>query len=92
MRQSPYAPKRHIFVCTHHRPEGDPLGTGCSVRGEEVFQGLKVLVNQRRAVTTWVTRTGCMGVCPKEGATVASTDAEKLLQGVLPADLEELLQ
>jgi predicted metal-binding protein len=92
MKLSAYAPKRHLFVCTHTRSLGDPLGTGCSSRGEEVFKALKARVAEKRLFTTWVTRTGCMGVCPKEGATVASTEHETLLNEVTSTDAEELLR
>jgi predicted metal-binding protein len=91
VKPSEYAPRRHIFVCTHQRPEGDPLGTGCGERGEAVFAALKARVQKQRAFDVWITRTGCMGVCPKSGCTVASTQRETLMRDVAMDDVEAIL-
>jgi (2Fe-2S) ferredoxin len=62
----------HFFVCTHRRPDDSPLGTGCSDHGEQVFDTLKNEVARRSLVSTvWVTKTHCLGVCPREGTTIA---------------------
>jgi NADH:ubiquinone oxidoreductase subunit E len=92
MKPSPYAPRRHIFVCTHRRAEGDPLGTGCGERGDAVFDALKAEVRHKRAFDVWITRTGCMGVCPQSGCTVASTENESLMREVTAEDVERLIQ
>jgi (2Fe-2S) ferredoxin len=72
MREAPLLPGLHFFVCAHRRPSDSPLGSGCADRGEEVFQTLKDEVARRaRFADVWVTKTQCLGVCPREGATVA---------------------
>ena len=63
-------PRLHLFVCVNERDPNDPLGPGC--RGSETYAALKEEVARRGEVaTTWVTRTYCLGVCPREGCTVA---------------------
>jgi len=60
----------HLFVCVNEREPNDPLGPGC--RGNETYAALKAEVARRGEVaSTWVTRTYCLGVCPREGCTVA---------------------
>jgi (2Fe-2S) ferredoxin len=72
MRASPFEPKRHLFVCTNRRNPDSPLGGGCGERGAAVYAALKALVAERGETSSvWVTQTGCLGVCPKVGATVA---------------------
>lgn len=64
-------PKVHLFVCANRR-EGSPLGDGCGERGEALYAALKAEVAARGLVTSvWVTKTHCLGICPKAGATCA---------------------
>jgi predicted metal-binding protein len=88
---SQFAPRKHIFVCTHQRAPGDPLGTGCGERGEAVFLRLKARVQEKRAFDVWITRTACMGVCPQVGCTIASTETETLMRDVTTSDAETLV-
>jgi len=63
-------PRLHLFVCVNEREPNDPLGPGC--RGGETYAALKEEVARRGEVaSTWVTRTYCLGVCPRQGCTVA---------------------
>lgn len=72
MKRSPLLPTSHIFVCANRRPDGDPLGAGCGDHGEKVYSALKsAVLAQRRTGSTWITKTACLGLCPKAGATVA---------------------
>jgi (2Fe-2S) ferredoxin len=69
MWESLAMPRRHLFVCVNERDPNDPLGPGC--RGGETYAALKEEVARRGEVaSTWVTRTYCLGVCPKQGCTV----------------------
>ena len=64
MRDAP-APRLHLFICANRR-EGFPLGPGCGDRGDAVYDALKREVAVRGAVaTTWITKTFCLGICPK---------------------------
>lgn len=64
-------PRLHLFVCANRR-EGSPLGPGCSEHGDAVYDELKRAVARSGTVAdTWITKTHCLGICPKHGATVA---------------------
>jgi hypothetical protein len=90
-----FQPQLQLFVCTNRRDAADPLGEGCGARGEEVYAALKRSVTKRGAVRgTWVSRTHCLGVCPRRGATVARSpalDGVTILSEVDPEDVDVLL-
>ncbi len=78
------APQLHLFVCANMRDANDPLGAGCGARGEAVYARLKDEVAARRAFgSVWVTRTHCLGICPKSGCTVAEYP-----RGIIYRDVE----
>lgn len=91
MRDAP-APRLHLFVCANRR-EGSPLGPGCGDRGEALYDALKAEVAARRAYgELWVTKTHCLGICPKRGATVARyPGAPPILSDVEVSDVAALL-
>jgi hypothetical protein len=91
MRVAP-SPRLHLFVCANRR-EGSPLGPGCGERGDALYDALKGAVAARRAFATiWVTKTHCLGICPKRGATVARyPSSEPILSDVEVGDVEALL-
>ena len=93
MRDAP-APRLHLFVCANRR-EGSPLGPGCGARGDAVYDALKREVGRRGEIaTTWVTKTHCLGICPRDGATVARWPAgatSAIVTEVAPADAGALL-
>ena len=72
MKPSPVPlPAAQVFVCVNRRAPGDPLGEGCGARGDEVYDAAKrAVIGARAASKVWVTRTYCLGICPKQGATV----------------------
>lgn len=95
----------HLFVCVNERDPNDPLGPGCGARGAETYAALKEEVARRGEVASvWVTRTYCLGVCPKEGCTLAVypkgqivrirtiDDATRLLSGENDDGLEDVEQ
>jgi (2Fe-2S) ferredoxin len=87
MRPAPLAPSVHLFVCANRRPPGDPLGAGCGDAGDAVFQSMKAEVAKRGAYrAVWVTRTLCLGLCPKRGCTVATYPRQHIVSEVEPAD------
>ena len=74
--------------------EGSPLGPGCGAHGDAVYDALKTAV-AGDVRGTWVTRTQCLGICPKRGATVARYGADiapAIKTEVTPADVPELLR
>jgi (2Fe-2S) ferredoxin len=89
----PFAPKVHLFVCANQRPPDAPLGPGCGASGRDVYEALKEEVATRRAYqAVWVTQTKCLGVCPKQGATVAVYRGGhgQILSEVVVADVPRL--
>lgn len=91
MQPAPYRPSLHFFVCNNRRPADHPLGPGCGARGESVFAGLKERVAiDRDYQRVWVTQTGCIGVCPRRGATVAIYPEGRILTEVGPEDVDPL--
>lgn len=84
-------PRLHLFVCANQRV-GSPLGPGCGDHGEVVYSALKDAVSDVTRV--WITKTHCLGICPKQGCTVAryGVDEEpKILTEVSLADVPALL-
>lgn len=86
------APRLHLFVCANRR-EGSPLGPGCGDRGDALYDALKAEVAARGDhVTTWVTKTHCLGICPKRGATVARyPGSDPIISDVEVGDVAALL-
>jgi (2Fe-2S) ferredoxin len=71
MIRAAIAPRLQLFVCANHRVDS-PLGPGCGDAGEQTYAALKAEVARLGAYRTiWVTKTHCLGVCPKRGCTVA---------------------
>jgi (2Fe-2S) ferredoxin len=88
------APLVHLFVCANRRPTDSPLGPGCGDGGEAVYAALKEAVARRGAVRdAWVTETRCLGICPKQGCTVAviARGEERIVAEVAPEDADALL-
>ena len=82
----------HLFVCANRRPDSDPLGPGCGDHGERVYTAMKGMVAARRLIgAAWVTKTSCLGLCPKHGATVACYHPEPSVEtaGQLFVDVTE---
>jgi (2Fe-2S) ferredoxin len=87
VKPSPYRARVQIFVCANRRAAGDPLGEGCGDRGDAVFAALK----KRPASGVWVTRTHCLGLCPKRGCTVTIAPAMQSFVEVEESDLDAIL-
>jgi (2Fe-2S) ferredoxin len=85
-------PRLHLFVCANRR-EGSPLGPGCGERGDDLYAALKVEVSARHLVNeVWVTKTQCLGICPKVGATVARYPSKEPIRADMePAHVAALL-
>ena len=80
-------------MCGNTRPEDSPLGRGCGLVGEHVYVALKLKVTRASAHRdVWVTKTNCLGICPKRGATVAVYPVGNIIAGVEASDAEELFE
>ncbi len=72
MKRASLEPTVQLFVCTNARDANDPLKSGCGAHGPGVYQAVKREVARRgRVGDVWVTRTLCLGHCPREGCSVA---------------------
>ncbi|MEO7096138.1 MAG: hypothetical protein ABI175_22945 [Polyangiales bacterium] len=81
-----------LFVCTNSRRGDDPLGGGCGTRGDDVHRALTAAIARRRAWQhVWLARSSCLGVCPKQGCTVAVTPTGALLDEVEADDADAVL-
>jgi predicted metal-binding protein len=85
-------PRLHLFVCANRR-EGSPLGPGCGERGDALYDALKAEVSARHLVNeVWITKTLCLGICPKVGATVARYPSKEPIRADMePAHVDALL-
>jgi (2Fe-2S) ferredoxin len=93
MRSAPLGPSVHLFVCANRRPVDSPLGPGCGDAGVAVFDAMKEEVAKRGAYrSVWVTRTLCLGVCPKKGCTVAVYPHQRIVSEVELADATPLFE
>jgi len=84
------SPRAHLFVCANRREGTNPLGPGCSAHGDAVYDAMKRETARRgRVVDVWVTKTHCLGICPKQGATIARYPgfSEPILTEVEPSDV-----
>lgn len=85
-------PSAQLFVCANTRDPSSPLGAGCGARGEAVYAALKEEVARRGLIrSVWVTKTHCLGICPRAGCSVASYPARTFAEGATPADAQALL-
>src|SRR5262245_43748477 len=87
------APPAHVLVCANERDAASALGAGCGARGEALYAAFKDAVAARGAYrSVWITKTHCLGVCPREGATCALADGRgrRILAEVVPGDVPEL--
>ena len=86
-------PETHLLVCVNRREPGSPLGPGCAERGDVLYDALKDEVLRRGLVRpVWVTKTHCIGICPKDGATVATYPRQAIWAGAHPSDAAALVQ
>jgi (2Fe-2S) ferredoxin len=93
MRAAPIRPSVHLLVCTNQREASSPLGSGCGERGERAYEALKAEVARRGVVASaWITRTGCLGICPKVGCTVVRHPGALVFTDVDAGDAAELLE
>jgi (2Fe-2S) ferredoxin len=87
MRPANLVPAVHLFVCVNRREEGAPLGPGCGDAGVAVYEVMKGEVARSGAYrAVWITRTQCLGQCPKSGCTVAVYPRQRILTEVAEKD------
>jgi (2Fe-2S) ferredoxin len=93
MRPANLVPQVHLFVCVNERDEGAPLGPGCGKNGLAVYDVMKAEIAKRGAYrAAWVTRTLCLGQCPKVGCTVAIYPRQRILTEVEAKDATKVFE
>lgn len=91
MRLIDFAPQVHFFVCANRRDASSPLGAGCGDEGDALYDALKKEVARHQEhARVWITKTSCMGVCPKQGATCARYPRARIFTDVKAADAHVL--
>lgn len=92
MERAPFEPEGQVFVCVNRRPPGDPLGEGCGPRGDAVYDAAKAEVGRLRLVrAVAVTRTYCLGQCPRRGTTAVLGPSGATFVEVEPEDVPALV-
>ena len=92
MVRPPFGPVVQVFVCTNRREPSSPLGPGCGDAGQRVYDALKREVSRRGlVVSTWITATRCLGVCPSAGCAVARYPGVGLLSEITIEDVAYIL-
>ena len=82
---------KHVFICLHQRPAGDPRGD-CSSKGSaQVLDLLKGEVHSRGLKGVRVQRAGCLDQCEK-GVSVVVYPEATWYGGVKPADCAEIVE
>ena len=83
--------QRHVFVCTHRRPDADPKGC-CAAKGSEALHEHLKLEVRRRGLkgSVRVNSAGCLDACGR-GASVVVYPEGVWYGGVTAADVPELV-
>jgi (2Fe-2S) ferredoxin len=86
MQKSAFPPcSRHIFVCVNARDASSAMPCCAAADGEATYAALKREVDGAGlTASVWVTRTGCLGFCNADGATVAIYPEGRFLVSVKP--------
>ncbi len=79
--------RKRVLVCTNAREATNPLGRGCGADGVRVHDAVLAEIGRRNAYSTvWLTKTGCLGRCPRVGCTVVLTPSGVTHDEVTEAD------
>lgn len=93
MRQNPATSCLvHIFVCHNQRPPGGLPSCGAS-EGQAIIDRLRESATRYGLRSrVWLTSSQCLGLCHKDGVTVAVYPQKHFYQGVTQEDCQELIQ
>jgi len=84
-------PKRHIFVCTSSRTNGEPKGFCHAKAGVEIVQNfLEEIRDRDLGGEVFVSNTGCFSLCEKGPIVVVYPD-NVWYGSVTPDDVEEIM-
>ena len=84
-------PKKHIFVCTSSRPNGQQKGFCHTKSGVDVLSTFREEIEERGlGGEVFISNTGCFGLC--EQGTIVVVYPENIWYGaVTPEDVEEIM-
>ena len=81
----------HVLVCKHRR---DHQGMPCCAhaQADQVYDDLRRwIASQAMLAKIWITPTGCLGWCHREGVTIAFYPQGIWYRAVTPDDVDELI-
>lgn len=85
-------PKKHIFVCTSSRPNGQQKGFCHSKGALEIMENFMEEIDDRDlGGEVFVTNTGCLGICEKGPIVIVYPD-NVWYGSVTPDDVEEIME
>ncbi|MBT4446031.1 (2Fe-2S) ferredoxin domain-containing protein [archaeon] len=81
-------PKLHVFVCVNDRTQRRPGMPSCapSITMETVKQVKYWIMQQGLTHKVLITKTGCLGICPKNGAVLVIYPMQRWVTEIKSAD------
>lgn len=84
-------PKKHIFVCTSSRPNGQQKGFCHTKSGVDVLSTFREEIEERGlGGEVFISNTGCFGLC-EQGPIVVVYPENVWYGAVTPEDVEEIM-
>ena len=84
-------PKKHIFVCTSSRPNGQQKGFCHTKSGVDVLSNFREEIEERGlGGEVFISNTGCFGLC-EQGPIVIVYPENVWYGSVTPEDVEEIM-
>ena len=84
-------PKKHIFVCTSSRPNGQQKGFCHTKSGVDILSNFREEIEERGlGGEVFISNTGCFGLC-EQGPIVVVYPENVWYGSVTPEDVEEIM-
>ncbi|ACV61917.1 ferredoxin, 2Fe-2S [Desulfofarcimen acetoxidans DSM 771] len=84
-------PKKHIFVCTSSRPNGQQKGFCHTKAGVDILNNFREEIEERGlGGEVFISNTGCFGLC-EQGPIVVVYPENVWYGAVVPDDVEEIM-
>ena len=81
-------PKLHLFVCVNDRTKRSPDMVSCAPEvTQETVKQVKLWILQNGLVhDVLITKTGCLGICPREGGMMVVYPRGRWITGIKSAE------